>query len=158
MVANDVVGLAHEYCRRGVSVQLSVYKGDDHTNAAIPFEVAALSFLQRRLLGLPVADGCGSVGVGNALTPVPLPPVLHVRYGGLRHGVAVVYLRTNKGTLSDVVVALTRGRHRLVTRKLASVDTARRRVVLHAARRGRYRISVTWRGLTEATRSVRVRA
>ena len=37
MVTNDVEALAHSYCQRGLSVELHIYDGDDHTNTAIAF-------------------------------------------------------------------------------------------------------------------------
>jgi len=73
MVAGDVEGLAHKYCTEGVNVNLSIYKGLDHTQAAVPFEVAAVNFLKQRFAGVPAADGCSSIGTGNSLAPLPVP-------------------------------------------------------------------------------------
>jgi hypothetical protein len=72
MVTKDDEALAHAYCKRGVSVDFTVYKGDDHTQADLPFEQAAASFLSDRLDGKPVPDNCSSVGVGNSLAPLPV--------------------------------------------------------------------------------------
>jgi hypothetical protein len=72
MVTKDVEALAHEYCTRGVNVQFSVYKGQNHDNAAIPFEVQALAFLQQRFLGIPAVNGCATIGTGNSLAPLPM--------------------------------------------------------------------------------------
>ena len=75
MVAADVEGLAHEYCQQGVPLHFAEYSGDSHTQAAIPFEQTALQFLQERLTGVPFTDdNCASVGKGNSLAPVPVPP------------------------------------------------------------------------------------
>jgi hypothetical protein len=71
MVAADVEALAHEYCQRGVNVQFYQYKGDSHTEAAIPFEAEAEVFVRQRLAGLPVVSNCSSVGAGNSLAPLP---------------------------------------------------------------------------------------
>jgi len=73
MVTADVEGLAHEYCERGVSLQLTVYNGLDHTETAVPFEASALTFLEERFDGAPFVDGCSSVSTGNSLTPLPIP-------------------------------------------------------------------------------------
>ena len=73
MIAADDQELAHEYCLKGVPVQFTVYSGDDHTNAAVPFEVAAKSFLDQSLSGTPATNGCASITAGNALAPQPLP-------------------------------------------------------------------------------------
>ena len=74
MIAGDDQELAHEYCSQGVPVQFSVYSGDDHTNAAVPFEVAAKSFIDQSLSGTPATNGCASIAAGNSLAPQPLPP------------------------------------------------------------------------------------
>jgi hypothetical protein len=73
MIATDVEALAHEYCQRGVSVSLSIYKGLTHTVAAVPFEVAALAFLGERFAGVAPTDGCSSIGTGSSLAPLPVP-------------------------------------------------------------------------------------
>jgi Secretory lipase len=73
MVTADVEGLAHEYCQQGVPLQLSVYQGSDHTEAAVQFEPAAISFLQQRFAGVPFQNGCSSVPIGNSLAPLPIP-------------------------------------------------------------------------------------
>ena len=80
MVARDVEALGHTYCERGVSVQFNEYKGDDHTNAAIPFEIGALAFITERLSGLPVTNGCASVGTGNSLAPLPVRQSVNVKH------------------------------------------------------------------------------
>ena len=73
MVTKDDEALAHTYCKRGVSVQFHIYTGDDHTKAAIGFETAAPAFIAARLSGKSVPNGCGSVGRGNSLAPLPVP-------------------------------------------------------------------------------------
>jgi len=73
MVTKDDEALAHTYCKRGISVEFNAYKGDDHTQAAVPFEEGAATFLGDRLDGKPVPDNCSSVGVGNSLAPLPVP-------------------------------------------------------------------------------------
>jgi len=73
MVTKDDEALAHTYCKRGTSVQFNDYKGDDHTQAAVPFEAGAAAFLAARLDGKPVPDGCNSIGAGNSLAPLPVP-------------------------------------------------------------------------------------
>ena len=66
----DLQELAYTYCRRGVSLQLQVYRGVDHTHVHSPFFADAFSFLTRRFGGLPVADGCMSIESGTSLTPL----------------------------------------------------------------------------------------
>jgi hypothetical protein len=158
MIAADVEALAHEYCERGVPVQFNVYKGDDHTAAAIPFEVGALTFLTARLNGLAVGNGCSSIGVGNALTPVPLPPALALRNLKRTARSVVVYVQTNTGTLSDVLVQLRRGHRLVASRTVATVSTARHKLTLRAKAPGRYTITASWQGVAEATRTLRIRA
>jgi hypothetical protein len=164
MIAADDEALAHEYCQKGVPVQFNVYKGDDHTAAAIPFEVGALAFLTERLNGLSVSDGCSSIGAGNALTPVTLPPGVKLRYGGPStrlHGV-VLFVRTKgSGALPEVTVTVKRGRRVVKSFTLAELGTVARKLVVrshgHTLARGRYRVTVTQPTLTLATRSFRIR-
>jgi hypothetical protein len=75
MIAADVEALAHEYCQQGVPVTFSEYNGLDHTQASVPFEVSALTFLETRFLGVPAVNGCGSIGAGNSLAPLPVSAV-----------------------------------------------------------------------------------
>jgi Secretory lipase len=70
MVTEDVEGLAHDYCTRGVNVQFNIYRSQDHDNAAIPFEVEAAAFLEQRFLGIPAINGCSTIGTGNSLAPL----------------------------------------------------------------------------------------
>jgi Secretory lipase len=72
MVTKDVEALAHEYCKQGVQVQFTVYKGANHTEAALPFEGASSEFLQERFAGTPFVNGCSSIGKGNSLKPLPV--------------------------------------------------------------------------------------
>ena len=73
MIAADVQELAYEYCQRGVPVTFDTYPGLPHTDAAVPFEAHALTFLENLFLGLPAPDGCSSIGPGNSLAPLPKP-------------------------------------------------------------------------------------
>jgi hypothetical protein len=73
MIAGDVEALAHEYCQRGVPVTFQEYPGLEHTPAAVPFELAALTFLETRFAGLPEPGNCASTGAGNSLAPLPTP-------------------------------------------------------------------------------------
>ncbi len=158
MVYKDVEALAHTYCERGVSVELNIYGGDDHTHAAIAFLPAATLFLTERLMGLPVANGCSSVPAGNSLSPLPLPPQLVLRSGGYRaklHGL-VVWLHTTTGTMTGITVQLTRGPVH-VSRTLSRLTTKRRRLVLPVARTGGYTLSASWNGVPQATGRVRIR-
>ncbi len=174
MITKDDEALAHTYCQRGVSVQFNVYNGDDHTQAAVPFETGAFKFLGQRLAGQTVSDGCASIGAGNSLAPTPIPSSGHpgpgthakprVRYrdlGRKRHlrGVAIT-LSTSTGSLRKLVVTLRRGR-RLITRlPLARLTTRRRQLILHEhgrmLPRGRYALRVTQGRRTLLLRTLRV--
>jgi hypothetical protein len=72
MVAKDVEALAHEYCKQHVPVQLEIYDGSTHSDAALHFEPKALTFLQQRFDGTPFDNGCSSIGKGNSLKPLPV--------------------------------------------------------------------------------------
>jgi hypothetical protein len=175
MVTNDDEALAHTYCQRGVSVQFNTYSGQDHDNAATPFEAGALSFLTARLGGAPVPNGCSSIGTGNSLAPVPVPaadagakptpkPKLRLHYLGRRpklHGVAI-QLWTTTGALTKVTVRLRRGRATVDTVRLARVGTRKRRVVLRVKgtmpQAGRYAVLVARGGKTLDRHNFRLRA
>lgn len=73
MIARDVQELAYEYCQRGVAVDFHIYDGDNHDEAAVPFEAQAEQFLQVRYSGLPPTNDCDSIPPGNPLTPLPSP-------------------------------------------------------------------------------------
>jgi outer membrane lipoprotein SlyB len=73
MVVADVEALAHEYCGQGVGVQLNVYQGDDHQEAAVQFEPAAVTFLEARFAGVPFVSGCASIPAGDSIAPLPVP-------------------------------------------------------------------------------------
>ncbi|HEX6452836.1 MAG TPA: lipase family protein [Trebonia sp.] len=73
MIAGDEEALAHEYCQRGVPVTFQEYQGLPHADAAVPWEAAALTFLEGRFAGLPAPNGCSSIGPGNSLAPLPPP-------------------------------------------------------------------------------------
>jgi hypothetical protein len=73
MVVADVEALAHEYCGQGVEVQLAVYQGDDHQEAAVQFEPAAVTFLESRFAGVPFVSGCASIPAGDSIAPLPMP-------------------------------------------------------------------------------------
>jgi Secretory lipase len=60
MVAGDVAALAARYCREGVPVTFKEYRGLDHFEAAVPFEVDAFMFLAGRFLGLPASSECSA--------------------------------------------------------------------------------------------------
>lgn len=73
MVAGDVEALAHEYCTQGVPVTFEEYPGLEHTEAAVPFETAAMTFLTSLFVGLPASNGCSSIGKGTSIAPLPNP-------------------------------------------------------------------------------------
>jgi hypothetical protein len=73
MIVADVEALAHEYCGQGVGVQLAVYQGADHEEAAVEFEPAAVTFLEARFAGVPFESGCASIPAGDSIAPLPTP-------------------------------------------------------------------------------------
>jgi hypothetical protein len=73
MVDGDVEALAHEYCQRGVPVTYTVYPLLPHSDAAVPFEAQALTFLENLFNGKAPSNGCSSIGQGNSLAPLPQP-------------------------------------------------------------------------------------
>ncbi len=73
MVTADDEALAHEYCRQGVTMDFTIEQGQSHTDAAIPFEPAAVSYLADRFAGAPAPSNCSSIGVGNSIAPLPIP-------------------------------------------------------------------------------------
>jgi len=73
MVAKDVQGLAYAYCQRGVPVDFHVYQGLSHVQAGLPFLEQAQAFLAQRFEKLPFQNGCGDIGAGNSIAPVPVP-------------------------------------------------------------------------------------
>ena len=74
IVTKDVQGLAHTYCERKVPVELHIYTGLDHRQAAAPFLSEAQSFLAQRFENLPFHNACAGIGPGNSIAPVPVPP------------------------------------------------------------------------------------
>ena len=109
MIAKDVQQLAYEYCRRNVPVDFQTLNGDDHYGAAVPFEAAALAFLDARYAGTSPTSTCASISPGNALTPLPsapsptVPARLRLRRASVsprRHGVLVSLMATG-GTVHE---------------------------------------------------------
>jgi secretory lipase len=160
MVAKDVQALAYAYCQRGVSVQFSQYNGDDHTQAAIPFEQAAFTFLTERLAGLPTQNGCSSIGPGNSLAPVPPPPPLppqkrkphrthrrlHFRYLGARGQRLRIELWATAGTLRNLAVTLREHGHLIARLHIAALGSRRRVFLLRDHGRGTYRLAIAAHG------------
>jgi hypothetical protein len=159
MVTKDVEELAHTYCQRRLSVELHVYNGDDHTNAAIAFLPTAGAWLSERLDGVPVQNGCGSIPAGNALTPVAPAPELKLAVARARSRGLVVYVRASTGTMPDLTVRLRRGGKPIARIGIQRLGTARRRLVLGHGKLpgGSYMLTVTQDGVSLARRSVRIR-
>ncbi len=158
MVTKDVEALAHTYCRRHVSVQFSVYSGDDHTKAAIPFEGNAFKFLAQRLSGASVPNGCSSVGHGNSLAPVPIPPALTLSIVSHHGRGLVIQMASADGPLTGVVVSLMRGQQTIARRRVAWLPMAKRHLVLRGSGQlsGHYRLVVAQGGLVLAARRIRI--
>jgi hypothetical protein len=144
MVAGDVEALAHTYCQHGVSVQFQEYQGQDHTAAALKFEPAALAFVTERLLGLPVPNGCSSIGQGNSLAPLPVATVSLRIVGPAKRVAGLVFaLRAHGGTVTGLVVELHRGRKLLDRANVATLGSHRHLVTLRLRKAGHYVVTVT---------------
>jgi secretory lipase len=85
MVADDVLGLAHEYCGEGVPVEFQEFAGADHTNAALQFIPRAMEFMAQRFAGAPFAGNCATIGVGNSLAPLKMKKRKHHHQQGGGH-------------------------------------------------------------------------
>jgi hypothetical protein len=146
MVAGDVEALAHTYCQRGASVQFQEYKGQDHTGAGVQFEPAAAAFITERLLGLPVPNGCSSIGSGNSLAPLPVATV-SLRVAGAsknKNKPGIVFaLRAHHGTLTGLSVLLVRGKKLLARESVPRLGSHRQLVTLPIRRAGHYIVAVT---------------
>jgi hypothetical protein len=160
MVTKDVEALAHTYCQRGLSVELHVYDGDDHTDAAVAFLPTAAIWLNERLSGVAATNGCSSIPAGNALTPVPPAPQLKLRVAAPTKHVhrIIASLHATTGTMLDLTVQLRHGRKLIASHSIASLSTKRRRISLgkHATPPGRYSITVMEDGVLLTKRAVRV--
>jgi hypothetical protein len=161
MVTKDVEELAHTYCQRGLSVELHIYNGDDHTNAAVAFLPTAGAWLNERLNSVPAQNGCGSIQAGNPLTPVPPAPELRLIVARARVRGVVVYLRASTGKMPELTVTLRHGGRLIARIGLRQLGTARRRLVLRRgkllAATGRYTLTVTQDGVPLAKRALRIR-
>jgi hypothetical protein len=73
VVARDVQELAYTYCQRGVPVEFRIYQGLSHAQAGLPFLEQAQVFLTQRFDGAHFQDGCGDIGPGDSIAPVPVP-------------------------------------------------------------------------------------
>lgn len=73
MVTDDVVGLAHEYCGRGVDVTYAQYNGLTHQESFPPFEAQGFEYLTERFAGIPTRSNCAGIPPGNSLAPTPIP-------------------------------------------------------------------------------------
>ncbi|OUC80404.1 lipase family protein [Gordonia lacunae] len=73
MITGDVIGLADDYCSRGVDITYRQLNGLTHQEAFLPFEPLALHYLTERFAGAPTQSNCGSLPRGNSLAPLPVP-------------------------------------------------------------------------------------
>lgn len=73
MIVADEEALGHLYCTEGVSTTFDLIPGLDHQDAAIPFEVTALAYLENLFNGGSASNNCSSIPNGNSLAPLPTP-------------------------------------------------------------------------------------
>ena len=109
MVDADVEALAHKYCTEGVPVTFSEYQGANHEEAIAPFESSALAFVEARLAGTPVVNGCSLIGTGNSLAPLPINAP---RPGSTIASCPVVTGKLSGGTMGLVRLGYTRAQSR----------------------------------------------
>jgi hypothetical protein len=157
MVAKDVAALAHEYCDRGVSVTFHEYKGDDHTAAAPPFLLAAVPFLQTRLDGNRVANGCATVPNGNSLAPLPLPRYTMTLGRAGKRGARAV-LRSRGGAVADAVIKLSRATRLQQTVRVARISSKPTRFTLQLHRPGHYVLTLNQAGIQLWRLPIRLRS
>jgi Secretory lipase len=168
MVAGDVEGLAHKYCKEGVSVQFTQYAHDNHQQAALPFETGALAFLVARLNGIPAKDGCASIGNGNSLAPVSLTTrraatKVKLSIAGPSKEVRGVIIRlwTTGGSVRTLVISLRHSGRPVAKLKLARLTSRPRRLVLRADGKlpqpGRYTLTVAQEGKTLVSWTLTIR-
>ncbi len=146
MIAKDVAALAHQYCERGVNVTFDEYAGDDHTAAAPPFLLASVPFLQSRLDGQAVPNGCAAVPTGNSLAPLKVATV-EIRVGKMLRGRQALVIRARGGVVADVVVTVRHGAKLVRRLRWARLAGAGRTVVVPVLANGGYQITVTQAGL-----------
>jgi hypothetical protein len=146
MIAGDVAALAHEYCHRGVNVTFHEYAGDDHTQAAPPFLLAAVPFLQSRLQGQAVPNGCAAVPVGNSLAPLPVASVRIDPGVSVRGGERFTF-SAHGGVVVGAVITLTYNGRLRRTARLARLTNRPRTITLPVSKDGTYKLTVSQAGL-----------
>ncbi len=177
MVTKDVQALAYTYCQRGLAIKFSVYNGDDHTGAAIPFESTALTYVGGLLSGGSAENDCASIGPGNSLAPLPVPSSassssgagssgqIRLKFKDLgrkprKRGVEIE-LWTNTGTLRGLVIKVRHGKHVVDTLRRLRVTTAKHKLFLRIHGKmppaGRYTVLVYSGKTVLLRRTIRVR-
>lgn len=73
MVTGDVEGLARQYCEHGVNVTYAQYNLLSHSEAFLPFQAQTAQFFTDRFAGAAPTNNCTAVGLGNDLSPAPMP-------------------------------------------------------------------------------------
>jgi hypothetical protein len=155
MIAGDVAALAHEYCQRGVNVTFHEYAGDDHTQAAPPFLLAAVPFLQSRLQGQAVPNGCASVPVGNSLAPLRVAKV-RIGPGSPVRGDQRFTFSAHGGVVVDAVITLTYNGRPTRTVRLARLTSRPHTVTLPVSKDGHYKLTVSQAGLPLAASEIAI--
>jgi hypothetical protein len=171
MVDADDEALAHEYCQRGLPVQFTVYKGDDHESAAVVFLPAAIEWVIGRLDGVPAENGCSSVPAGDALTPLtavaPTQPTkttaatLRLTFRSESGRKVHVRLRAQHAAIKRISVELLNSTGKvLASKRLNAAAGQLRKVTLEARTRlrpGSYRVIARASGHTLAKVRFKVR-
>jgi hypothetical protein len=70
MVAGDVRSLARQYCSHGAKILYKQYNATSHVTTVPLWLPTAISWLADRFAGKTVPTSCGSIPVGNPLTPI----------------------------------------------------------------------------------------
>jgi hypothetical protein len=69
MIAGDVRSLARQYCATNKAVKYTQYDDLSHTLAMVPWAPVALTWINDRFAGKAAPSSCGTIAVGNPLTP-----------------------------------------------------------------------------------------
>jgi Secretory lipase len=169
MVDADDEALAQEYCARGVPVEFTLYKNEDHGTAALVYLPDAITWVLGRLSGLPADNGCSRVPAGDSLAPLVAAAATQTTTATLRltfrseSGRKVrVRVRAQHAAIKGISVELLNSAGKVLASKKLNAAAGRLLSVTlkaHARlRRGTYRIIARASGRTLAKVSFKVRA
>ncbi len=71
MIAGDVRTLARGYCAKGTKVHYEQYDALSHIWSLPIWLANSIAWIKERFAGLPAAENCRTIAVGNPLDPIP---------------------------------------------------------------------------------------